>query len=44
VIGRANIKGSERDITMNTQTLQASYHCDNSSDNSCLKFEKSKES
>ena len=38
MIGRADIKGSKSNITMNTWLLQASYLCGNFSGTSILKF------
>ncbi|KFP72968.1 hypothetical protein N310_02092, partial [Acanthisitta chloris] len=37
MIGRADIKGSKSDVTMNTWLPLANYPCGNFSDTSCLK-------
>ncbi|KFV44691.1 hypothetical protein N341_08060, partial [Tyto alba] len=40
MIGRANIEGSNGDVTMNAWPLQDSYPCENFTDTSCLKPQK----
>ena len=42
MIGRAEIKGSKSNVTMNAWLPQASYPCGNFSDTSSFKFRKSK--
>ena len=44
IIGRANIKGSKSNITMNAWLPQVSYLCSNFSDTSSLKFQEIKKS